>query len=590
MVHTEHTSSNVEAVVFLDRDGTLTRERGIVHDPCLLEFERGAIGALRQLSALSIPVFVITNQPGIAKGTIRDYESVCARFLDMLEEENLSIAGLYTCPHVDEDGCECRKPKAGLIEQALADNHLVPERIYSVGDRLHDAVTATRLGGTGILVRTGYGESTLHEESETGALDGIIIADDVEDAVRRIVLRERAAGRAILPVPHYRWPEISADMERRVMKQLHASVSIRTDAGAIGQLERQWALKTGRAHAIGYSSGTMALFAAYVAAGVRKGDEVIAPAYGYFATASPALLCGATIRFVDTDESGNPAPEAIIGAMNKNTKAIVVSHLYGALADCSAIATLAKERGVTLIEDASHAIGAANETITAGRCGDITVCSLQANKLAPAGEGGILLTDDAELTKRASTVGHFRQYSHRFFEEGDELLPYLTTGMGLKLRMHPIAAAIGIESLAALDEVRKGRLACAKKMMGLLSQRGFKTTAPLEELSLYNLPLLLPEQFEGCTDQITALLKNNGLTCDFNHNSNTVLPNLPLFQTPNPYYPDAAEAPRTSYPVAQRFANRIFLLPLWHREYEHEIGLAYARGLSEAVNEIGCQR
>ena len=586
MAHTGPTGSSAPAVVFLDRDGTITRERGIVNDPCLLEFERGAISAIHQLNALSIPVFVITNQPGIAKGTITDYAAICERFADMLEEEHLTVDGVYTCPHAEQDACDCRKPKTALITRALEEHHLSPERIYAVGDRLHDAVVAQRLGGTGILVCIGYGEATLNDEMPTGSLADIIVADDLEDAARRIVLMEREAGRNLLPEPQYRWPEVTGAMESRVLHQLRSSVSIRNNTGYIEQLERLWAERTQRRYAIAYSSGTMALFAAFAAAGIREGDEVIAPAYGYFATASPALMCGARIRFVDVDESGNSSPQAIREAVGEKTKAIVIAHLYGALADYPSIREIADENGLTIIEDASHALGAANKTCKAGSCGDVTVFSLQANKLAPAGEGGMLLTDDVEIAKRASTVGHFRQYSQLYFNEEDELFPYLTTGMGLKLRMHPLAAAIGIESLAELDGIRTGRLECARKMMELLSQHAFTTTAPLDELSLYNLPLLLPKHCVGQANRIVQAMRAAGLTCDFNHNSNTVMPRLPLFQTPNPYYPRSEETLPGSYPMAEALEDRIFLLPLWHREYEHVIGLAYAEGLCQAVEAI----
>ncbi len=580
MDHTEH--SNIDAVVFLDRDGTVVKEKGIITYPGAFEFERGSVRAIRQLNQLGIPVFLITNQPGIAKGIILDYEAVNAGLEQMLKGEQIRLDGIYTCPHTERDGCQCRKPSPYLIQQALSEHNLQPKRIYTVGDRLHDAEMAAAVGGIGFLVRTGLGQSEmLLHKNDTVYRE----ADDVEDAVRQIVMLERANGRNILPIPQYRWPEISDETEKTVCRQLYTSLAIRTNTGTIDQLEKNWAVKLNRRYAIAYSSGTMALFAAFCSIGLHEGDEVIAPAYGYFASGSSLLIKGVSIRFADTDNSGNLSTAKIEKLITDRTKAIVVTHLYGAMPDCREIRSLAYKFKLKLIEDASHALGASNGSFFAGTVGDVSVFSLQANKLAPAGEGGILLTDDLSLAQTAATIGHFRQYSQKLFTGAEEQYPFLMTGMGFKLRIHPLAAAIGIVSLANVEKVRAGRRRCAEKMMDVLSPSGFKTTGPIDELSLYNLPLLLPNWAAGKADEITAEMKKRGYTANFNHNSNCVLPSLPIFHTPNMYYPNQKESVFDDYTNAERFAGRIFLLPLWHRDYEHDIGLAYAKELSLIIDQ-----
>jgi HAD superfamily hydrolase (TIGR01662 family) len=528
-------------------------------------------------------VFLITNQPGIAKGIILDYEAVNAGLEQLLKDEQLRLDGIYTCPHTEHDGCQCRKPSPYLIRQALTEHNLQPKRIYTVGDRLHDAEMAAAVGGIGFLVRTGFGQSEMIRHKNDAVYRA---ADDAEDAVRQIIMLERANGRNILPVPQYRWPEISDETEKTVCRQLYTSLSIRTNSGTIDQLEKNWAVRLNRRYAIAYSSGTMALFAAFCSIGLHEGDEVIAPAYGYFASVSSLLIKGVSIRFADTDNSGNLPAAGIEKLITARTRAIVVTHLYGAMSDCREIRLLADKYRLKLIEDASHALGASDGTFLAGTVGDVSVFSLQANKLAPAGEGGILLTDDLAIAQTAATIGHFRQYSQKLFTGAEEQYPFLMTGMGFKLRIHPLAAAIGIVSLANVDEVRAGRKRCAEKMMAVLSPSGLKTTGPVDKLSLYNLPLLLPEWAAGKADYISAEMKKHGFTADFNHNSNCILPSLPIFHTPNYYYPDNEKAVFDDYANAERFAGRIFLLPLWHREYEHEIGLAYAKELSAVLDQF----
>lgn len=580
MEHIEH--SNIDAVVFLDRDGTVVKEKGIINYPEALEFERGAVSAIRQLNKLGIPVFLITNQPGIAKGIIQDYDAVNVGLERMLQEAQIRVDGIYTCPHTELDGCRCRKPSPYLMEQALSENGLRPKRIYTVGDRMHDVQMAVAIGGTGFLVRTGFGQSEIKRYKDDVCCHK---ADDVEDAVRQIILLERKNGRPILPIPQYRWPEISDQTERSVRKQLFESLSIRTNTGAINLLENSWAAKINRRYAIAYSSGTMALFAAYYSIGLQEGDEVIAPAYGYFASVSSLLIKGVSVIFADTDDGGNLAACEIERHLTERTKAIVVTHLYGNMSDGSEIRALAAKYRLKVIEDASHAIGASDGLFQAGTIGDVSVFSLQANKLAPAGEGGILLTDDLSIAQTAATIGHYRQYSQKLFTGTEAQCEFLTTGMGFKLRIHPLAAAIGVASLANVDEVRAGRQQCAEKMMRLLSGAGLQTTGSLNRLSFYNLPLLLPDWAAGKTEDITAKLKSKGFTSDFNHNSNCMLPTLPVFHTPNIYYPNHKKAVFEEYPHAERFARRIFLLPLWHREYEHEIGMAYAKEVSAIIDQ-----
>lgn len=170
---------------FVDRDGTLIQEKEYLADPEGVRLVPGAAGAIRSLRRLGLAVVVVTNQSGIARGLYgeEDYRAVARRLDRVLEEAGAPVDGTYYCPHHPEltGPCPCRKPGTGMYRQAARDLDLVLEGSYYIGDRLKDAVPALALGGTGILVRTGYGD-----EEERGAPDGVLVVADLPAAARLI--------------------------------------------------------------------------------------------------------------------------------------------------------------------------------------------------------------------------------------------------------------------------------------------------------------------------------------------------------------------------------------------------------------------
>lgn len=179
--------------VFLDRDGTLVKERSYLADPEGVELVEGAPGAIRSFRALGLAVVVVTNQSGIARGLYSeaDYEAVARRLDRILEAEGAPVDGTYHCPHHPEytGPCPCRKPGTGMYRTAARELGVVLEGSYYVGDRGKDVLPALALRGTGILVRTGYGkeqEEEVHHKTR--------VADDLPAAARLIV--ELEAGEA----------------------------------------------------------------------------------------------------------------------------------------------------------------------------------------------------------------------------------------------------------------------------------------------------------------------------------------------------------------------------------------------------------
>jgi D-glycero-D-manno-heptose 1,7-bisphosphate phosphatase len=182
----------VRRAAFLDRDGTLIAERHYLADPGQVELVPGAADALRRLHDAGYALVIVTNQSGIARGlyTEEDYRAVQQRLASLLEAGGVGLDGSYHCPHhPDFSGpCDCRKPMPGLFLRAAEELGLELNGSLFIGDRIRDVEPAVALGGTGILVRTGYGA----QEAEH-APPGVTVSADIADAVKH-ALRPGAGG------------------------------------------------------------------------------------------------------------------------------------------------------------------------------------------------------------------------------------------------------------------------------------------------------------------------------------------------------------------------------------------------------------
>lgn len=168
---------------FLDRDGTIIREREYLSDPAQVELLPGAARALRALRDAGYALVVVTNQSGIARGlyALEDYHAVDRRFRDLLVAQGAAPDAVYFCPHhPDFSGpCACRKPGTALYLQAAEELGLDLARSIWIGDRVSDVAAAATLGGRAILVRTGYGAA-----EETRAPAGVHVVNDLPEAAR----------------------------------------------------------------------------------------------------------------------------------------------------------------------------------------------------------------------------------------------------------------------------------------------------------------------------------------------------------------------------------------------------------------------
>lgn len=177
---------------FLDRDGTIIDDAHYIADPELVRLRPGAAEAIARLNKASIPVIVVTNQSGIARGIVsgEDYERVAGRLDDLLSRAGARIDATYVCPHhPDFDGeCDCRKPGTLLFRKAAEEHQVDLARSAFIGDRWRDVAPGRTLGGRPILVADA---STDPNEREAAEREGVEIAASLSEAVNRVLSSAR---------------------------------------------------------------------------------------------------------------------------------------------------------------------------------------------------------------------------------------------------------------------------------------------------------------------------------------------------------------------------------------------------------------
>lgn len=395
------------------------------------------------------------------------------------------------------------------------------------------------------------------------------------------------------PGPHFSWPPLDDCTNLRVLAQLQRSISIYNRSGVIAELETALEDYFGVRHAVLTSSGTAALHSAYVAAGVGPGDEVIVPAYTFLATVTPLLHLGAIPVLADSDDTGNLSVIDVAARITPKTVAIMATHLWGIPADIAGLRALADEHNLLLLEDGSHAHGAAVAGRRVGSVGDIAAFSLNGPKPLSAGEGGFVLTNSDEVYYRILMHGHYNKRCKSEIPTSHPLHRYAVTGMGLKFRIHPLAAAIALGQLERLDSYLIGRTEIA----GILGEEladveGLSTPHVMEETlaAWYGYPIIYSgDELGGLPiEKFFEALQSEGLLDVDRPGSTCPLNLLPLFQDPRPLFPHHPYVEQIDYrpgqfPVAERLHANTLKLPVWHRERDISLAQKYAAGFRKVV-------
>jgi perosamine synthetase len=296
-------------------------------------------------------------------------------------------------------------------------------------------------------------------------------------------------GTPTMPGDHseaLRWPRLDHRDEEAVLRVMRdGDLSLHP---VTRELEEDYKARFGARHALAHANGTLALLAAFRAVGLKPGDEVIVPSATWWASAVPALWLGVVPVFAETESvSAGLDPGDVARKITARTRALVVVHLWGIPSRMDELLILARRHGLRVIEDASHAHGATWRGKCCGTLGDVGVMSLQSHKLAPAGEGGMLLTDREDVFTRAVELGD----TMRCLELPGPERRFAGTTFGIKTRMAPLSAAVGRSQLARLDEHNAVRRANCAALEAGFAPLGLCAFAPPPESTRVYFELLL---------------------------------------------------------------------------------------------------
>lgn len=303
-------------------------------------------------------------------------------------------------------------------------------------------------------------------------------------------------------------------------------------------LEEELARVCGTRHAVGVASGTDALLLALKAVGVRPGDEVITSAFSFVASATTIVLAGATPVFVDIDpETYNLDPAGLEAAVTPRTRAVVPVHLYGQPAAMDAITTVARARGLAVVEDAAQAVGARYGDRPAGAWGDAACLSFYPTKnLGACGDGGMVLTSRDDVAGRLRLLrdhGAPRKYTH--------------VELGYSSRLDELQAALLRVKLKRLEQWNERRRAIATRYRTRLEGLGvgLPVERPPARHVYHQFTLRTPKR-----DALALALQEAGVGTSVHYPA--TIPAQPLFS-------DALASPSgAARPAARSDADRAF--------------------------------
>jgi len=312
----------------------------------------------------------------------------------------------------------------------------------------------------------------------------------------------------------------------------------------VAELEAALCDTTGAAHAVAVSSGTSALHCAMNALAVAPGTEIVSTPFTFVGTVNPALMCGARLRFVDIDLDGfGPDLDQLHEAITDRTAAVVVVDLYGQPVAADGVAAAVGGR-VPVVEDACQALGAAHRDRPAGNLFDVGCFSFYATKNVMSGEGGALVTDDAEI---AASARRFRQHGMTG--------PYEYAELGYNYRMTDVLAALAVRQMARLETITRARQSKAATLnAGLAGLPGLVLPAAPDGVShaWHQYVVRVTDDFACDRDTLAKHLAANDIRSAVYYPKS-----LPAY----PHVAAATDGP-TAFPNSERAAREVLALPV----------------------------
>ena len=329
-----------------------------------------------------------------------------------------------------------------------------------------------------------------------------------------------------------------------------------TQGPAVERFEKALAKAAGTKYAVAVNSGTAALHAAYFAAGVAKGDEVVVPALTFAATGNAALYLGAKPVFADVDsKTGNMSINDARKKITKKTKAIVPVDYAGRPADLAAFKKLARTHKLVFISDAAQSLGATYKGKPAGSIADMSIYSFHPVKSITTGEGGAVVTDNPEY---ARLIKLFR--SHGITKDAAYLKNKKEGGwymeqqaLGFNYRMPDINAALGESQLKRLKSFIAKRRIAAKRYDKLLKDLQGVTLPPRDTATVQSAWHLYPVRVDAKKHRkVFDYLRGKGIGVQVHH--------IPVHT--HPYYGKLGYK-KGSCPNAERLYDSAVSVPLF---------------------------
>ena len=313
-------------------------------------------------------------------------------------------------------------------------------------------------------------------------------------------------------------------------------------------------------HCMAVNSATAGLHLALEALGIGPGDEVITTTHTFTATAEVVRYLGADVVLVDID----PAtlcidPRLVDAAITPRTKAIMPVHFAGLAADMQAILEIARRHSLKVVEDAAHALPTTCGGELIGTLGsDVTVFSFYANKTMTTGEGGMVVTRDADLAKRIKVM-RLHGMSRDAFDRFTAKVPswyYEIVAPGFKYNLTDIAAALGLHQLKRVRAFQARRAQIAAQYTAAFADLPLLTPpdAPVGDMHAWHLYVLRVDPAASLNrDQLIAHLFAAGIGCSVHY--------VPLHL--QPYWRDRYALTPEQFPHSQRAYEQMLSLPLY---------------------------
>jgi dTDP-4-amino-4,6-dideoxygalactose transaminase len=323
--------------------------------------------------------------------------------------------------------------------------------------------------------------------------------------------------------------------------------------------ERELASYVGARHAVAVNSCTAALHLALEATGVGAEHEVITSPITFASTANVIVHRGATPVFADVQpDTVNIDPAALERAITPRTKAIIPVHLAGQPCDMASIDALARRHGLTVIEDAAHAIGAAYDGRHVGGHGRLACFSFYATKNITSAEGGAVTTDDAELADKIAIMSlhgisrdAWKRYGAEGYRHWDIVYP------GYKYNMFDLQAALVLPQLAKIEQFWARRVELKARLdAGLATIPELRTYHPVGDVKhahhLYP-TVVLTERLRADRDTIMSAIQAENIGVGIHFRAVHL----------HPYYRERWGFRRGMFPNAEYYSDRTMSLPLY---------------------------